>query len=208
MRKILLRVSFAATFAFLLIVATGCTESVGPDDGLTGNGGGNATMQLFVHDAPADYIAAAEVQFSRAYLTGGGGNVDVISASDGPQVMDLMQLQNGIRELLASTPVPAGRYSQLRMVVDHADVTLLPGYTYEDGSTTQRLTIPSGDTTGVKVQLAGSLELTEGMTTILAVDFDVNQSFVMRGDPTNPSGIEGFTFVPVITETDREQVSG
>jgi hypothetical protein len=198
----------------ILALAAACSSSGGPSgagDPITGGAsGGTATLQVFVHDAPSDYIATADVTFTRVYLTpnGGGGDVEVMSTSDGPMTLDLMQLQNGIQAMLASRQVPARNYSQLRMVVDSATVTLIPGYTFEDGSTTQSLSIPSSMNTGIKVQLAGNLEPTEGMTTLLAVDFDVNQSFIMQGDPTNPSGIRGFTFIPVITETDRQEVAG
>ena len=67
------------------------------------------------------------------------------------------------------------------------------------------LTIPSGAQTGIKLNLsAGDVEGTEGTIEIvpgemvLVVDFDVNQSFRLQGNPDTPAGINGVSFQPTL----------
>src|SRR5207253_2424919 len=83
---------------------------------------------------------------------------------------------------------PAGDYTQLRLVVDQATITLVPGVTFRDGSSSQALKVPSGAQSGIKVNFAGPLHIEPGATN-LVVDFDVSQSFVFRGDPSHPNGV-------------------
>ena len=188
--------------ALALALGPACSESVS-DDVMSPVGG--SQLQLLLTDAPSDYIASAEVTVSRVYLQPNDGSAATVEMFQGsaPKTFDLMELRNGVQALLADSPVPARNYSQLRLVLDGATVTLADGYTFADGTTTRTLSVPSGSRTGIKVHLAGSIEAAEGRTIVLIVDFDVNQSFVMQGSATSPAGIRGFTFIPVITETDR-----
>ncbi len=183
-----------------LILAPACSNSAST------SAEGGSQVRIFLTDVPSDYIASAAVTISHVYLmpnSDDSESVHLLSASQSPQTFDLMQLRNGVQALLADASVPPGNYSQLRLVVDNATITLVDGYTFADGTTTTTLSIPSSATAGVKVQLASSIEAEDGTTTILVVDFDVNQSFVMQGSPESRTSIQGFTFIPVITETDR-----
>jgi Domain of unknown function (DUF4382) len=184
-----------------LILAPSCSDSAPMSAE-----GGESQLRIFLTDVPSDYIASAEVTISHVYLvpnTDGPESVQLLSASESPKTFDLMDLRNGVQALLADATVPAGDYNQLRLVVDNATVTLVDGYTFADGTTTRTLSIPSSATAGIKVQLASSVEAADGEMTILVVDFDVNQSFVMQGSAESRTSIIGFTFIPVITETDR-----
>ena len=39
--------------------------------------------------------------------------------------------------------------------------------------------------------------------TIVVVDFDANESFVIQGDPESPDGIKSILFTPVLRELSR-----
>jgi hypothetical protein len=53
-------------------------------------------------------------------------------------------------------------------------------------------------------ELAEPIEAEEGEETTLVVDFDVDQNFVIQGNPETPAGIIGMLFTPVLQELRRE----
>ena len=177
--------------------AAGCNDDVT---------GGSSQVRVMLTDAPSDLIASANVTISRVYLVGeGDGHVDVMPATETPVTFDLLDLRNGVEALLADRPVPAGSYEQLRLVVDDAEVTLVDGLTFSDGSSTRTLFVPSGMQSGIKVQLADPIEADPGEITIVVVDFDVDQNFVLQGNAEPPTEIDGILFTPVLQEKRREE---
>ena len=89
------------------------------------------------------------------------------------------------------------------MIVDDAHVVLAEGYTFEDGTTEADLKVPSGPETGIKVKLDENVVAEEGLVTIVVVDFDADESFVIQGDPESPEGIKSILFTPVLREASR-----
>ncbi len=179
---------------FALIAA--CSDlGTGPND--------QPRVQVQLKDFPAEMVASAEVWISHVYLQGGAeGRVDLFRDPENPRHYDLLTLQNGVvADLTEAEPVPPGRYSQLRLVVDSARVTLVEGVTFADGSSERSLFVPSGAQTGIKVQLAGDIEAEEGTTTIVLVDMDVRRNFVFQG--SSVSGFVGVLFTPVLKEEAR-----
>jgi hypothetical protein len=154
-----------------------------------------ATVHLYLTDAPSDKIASAVVRISRAYLVPAGedgGGFETIF--DGPpEEYDLLTLRDGVRELLASTDIPEGEYAQLRLVVDEAEIELVEGLSFADGSQSRALFVPSGMQTGIKVAFSEPLVI-DGETSLL-VDFDVDQNFVFQGPEAAPHGV---LFTPVL----------
>jgi hypothetical protein len=152
-------------------------------------------VRLLLTDAPAPEIESAVVWISRAYLVPGDDAEDgqFVTLTDEPQEYDLLELQNGVTALLGEADVPSGPYAQLRLVVDSARLTLAAGTTFQDGSGTRMLKVPSGHETGIKVVFPGGLELADDVD--LVVDFDVEQNFVFQGPPTRPMSV---LFTPVL----------
>ena len=175
---------------------------------------GTAEVQVLVTDAPSDYIASADVTFSRVYLKAGdddmdmengdgAGDVDLLAEDVDSVTYDLMLLRDGIEALLADATVPEGTYHQLRLVVQSATVTLADGVTFEDGSNMATLFTPSGMQSGIKVHLAEPIMADDGSLTIVVVDFDVDENFVIHGDPTIPDGVSDILFTPSLHEKSR-----
>ena len=148
---------------------------------------GTSRVRLQLTDAPASNIESAIVWISSAYLIPGPDSGSRVVVTDEPQEYDLLELQDGVTALLGDADVPAAEYSQLRLVVDSARLTLAAGFTFADGSTTRSLKVPSGGTSGIKVSFPGKLDLTED--TEVVVDFDVAQNFVFQGPPAGPFGV-------------------
>lgn len=180
------------------------------------NPDGTATLKVLLTDAPADYVAAAWVDIGRVdILPVGDGEDDAPitlteDGTDGP--VNLLELQDDVTMLLADTTIDPGEYKQLRLIVESASVDLIEGYTFRDGSTSMDLKVPSGAQTGIKLNLwpADGMDEMEDEDagvrivpgeTVLVVDFDVNQSFVIQGNPETPAGIKSMLFKPTLRVT-------
>lgn len=194
-----LKVTYILPLSVVLTLSlVGCKES---NRAVTG---GNSQVRVLLTDAPSDALASANVTISRVYLVGGGGSpVDVMPATDAPAAFDLLDLRNGTEALLADHPVPAGSYGQLRLVVASAEVTLADGTTFEDGTTTRTLKVPSGEESGIKVQLAAPIEADPEQVTIVVVDFDVDRNFVFQGG--HGTTVKDVLFTPVLQEKRRQE---
>jgi hypothetical protein len=170
---------------------------------------GNAYLRILLTDAPSDYIASAVVEIgSIEILPAGGGSRQVIVEDAGSY--DLMDLQNGVTADLGIAPIEAGDYSELRMIVESAEITLADGYEFNDGTTTRTLFVPSGAQSGIKIKLMSpDGDDDAGVTfspgeSVLVVDFDVSQNFVIQGNPETPAGIHGILFTPVLRAIVRD----
>ena len=205
------RAFFAASRTFVLLATAGLMAACA--DGTSAD---NAMIQVQMTDAPSDMIQSAEVWVSRVYLQGGpghaadtadastGGRVDLFNDKANPFHVDLLLLRNGlVANLTDSVSVEAGDYKQLRIVVDSATVTLKAPYKFENGTTSASLKIPSGSSSGVKVDLSTNVATEEGEVFTILVDVDVNQNFVIQSTPNAPNVIRSILFTPVIKEKAR-----
>ena len=186
-----------------LILLTAGAVACNDSDGVMS--GGNSQVRVMLTDAPADQIASAKVTISRVYLVREDDvQVDLRTDSDTPLTFELLDLRNGLTALLADHAVPAAHYGQLRLVVESAEVTLVDGVTFSDGTQTKALTVPSGMQSGIKVQLAEPISADADELTIVTVDFDVEDNFVLQGPADAPNGV---IFTPVLQEKGRTQTS-
>lgn len=177
-----------------------------------------ATVRVLLTDAPSDYIESAFVTVSRVYLQGvdtdeseeaaAPSRVDLFNDVDNPLTFDLMTLRDGIVAELATAEAPAANYSQLRLVVQDAMVTLVDGVHFRDGSSEAALKTPSAMSSGIKVKLLRDLDVTAGSLTEVLVDFDVEENFKLQGDPESPEGLKGVSFKPVLKEKSRTEEPG
>ena len=110
---------------------------------------------------------------------------------------DLLTLRNGAATTLGEATLDAGTYNGLRFIIDpsRSNVVLKNG-TVLDGP--DEIKFPSGNRSGIKVNLAEPLRVVGGSTTTLLIDFDVNESFVMRGNSIEKNGL---LFKPVVKAT-------
>lgn len=109
---------------------------------------------------------------------------------------NVLSLQNGATATLGSTPLGAGTYNGLRLIIDasQSSVTLKNG-TKLTGSSNPGVSFPSASRSGLKINLTKPLIVVGGATTTLLVDFDVANSFVMRGNTIQQNGL---LFKPVV----------
>jgi hypothetical protein len=154
---------------------------------------GTGTLTLRLADAPGEEIASATIWVSGVSVLGDQGSY-VISSDTASY--DLLDFQGGVTALLGSAEIPVGTYNQLRLIVDSARVVLKDPITFTSGSSSALLKVPSGSTSGLKVNL-DNVTVVPGET-VLLVDFDVSRSFVFQGPPGGPKSA---SFKPVIHAT-------
>lgn len=177
---------------------------------------GSGTLTLQLTDAPSDLFSRAVVWIGAVEAVPVDGPPVVMSEEGGE--FDLLTLRDGVTATLASLSVEATSYEQVRFVVDSAEVGLADGLTFSNGDTAQSLQVPSGK---LRLNLgseegeeedAGSdeesgsedVEVEEGAETTLVLDFDVDRSFVLQGNPDTPAGLKGVLLKPVLRVVDAE----
>ena len=196
--------ALAALALTLALGTAACSDGVGV--------GGTTRLQVLLTDAPIDYVGAAMVDIGAVVLVPADGGPHITLSEDGTDgPVNLLEFQDAATAILAEAEIEAGSYSQLRLIVESASVTLAVPYTFTDGSTTKNLTVPSGAQTGIKLLLGagdgdgedGALQIPPG-DVVLVVDFDVSRSFVIQGNPLTPAGIHGMHFRPTLRVVVRD----
>ena len=89
--------------------------------------------------------------------------------------INLLDFQNGLNEILAAQELPAGHYTQIRLMIDCVEN---PPTITVDGEVLD-LFIPSGCQSGVK--LVSGWDLVEGEELSLILDFDLRRSISQTG---------------------------
>ena len=137
---------------------------------------GDASLTVQMKDAPANWdavwvdVKAVEIHYSGS-IPGPSGWV-MLDTKAG--IYDLLELQNGVTVILADNIIiPAGKVSQMRLVLGSNNSIVIDGIT-------SPLTIPSSETSGIKINL--NTNLNAGFHTVILFDFDVEKSIVFEGN--------------------------
>lgn len=144
---------------------------------------GSGLLVLQITDAPGDLnITEALVTISgiEVHLAAGGNNTTTAEwkmVVEESQTFDLIGIKN-VKELLGSKNLTAGVYTQIRLHIDEALVTI-NGSQYD-------LEVPSE-----AIKLVKGFMINDGETTTLTLDFDVNES-------VHKTGSDKYIFQPTI----------
>ena len=175
----------AAILLAVAFVSSGC-DTLSSDGQVDGQG----QVRLLLTDAPFpfDLVQEARVTITSVELVRVDGEAagEVIVLSDEDQSFNLLDLQDGVTAEIGEDLIPAGVYSHARLSVSDAAVIMKDGTEYN-------LKVPSGR---IKVLLP-DFEVDEDGITEATLDFDVENSFVTRGNIHAP-GFKGFIFKPVV----------
>jgi hypothetical protein len=107
--------------------------------------------------------------------------------------INLLTLQNGTTTTLGEASLTEGSYSGFRLIIDPSKSSI----TLKGGEKLQG-TFPSASRSGIKVLLTKPVEVEGEETTTMTLDFDVANSFVMRGNSLSQNGL---LFKPVVKGT-------
>lgn len=152
-------------------------------------GGGNTatgTLRLSLTDAPACgyesvFVTVDKVRVHQSSSAGDNdaGWSEVVLAA--PQRIDLLTLNNGALLPLGQTELPAGTYTQMRLVLaDNTPANPLANAIKPSGGSETALTTPSAQQSGLKMNR--SLTVPAGQVADFAIDFDACKSFVKAGN--------------------------
>lgn len=159
------------------------------DDNAFEPSGDPGTMSIMLTDAPGDFTHAI-VTIDRVELLGGDEDDGRIILRDEPVTVDLLDLQNEVMVLVGETPVPGGRYSELRLIITDGLIEVEE----DDGSTRVyassdafadeqgfdadgQLQMPSFGQSGLKIKLPASEAFVDGDDNAVLIDFNVAESF-------------------------------
>jgi hypothetical protein len=205
MRSTMIRtvLSFAAIFACAACGAS--SDAAAP--------AGTGRLQVLLTDAPFPFDSVKSVDVFVVRVDARVADASDSEAADGADAenhggwitvaepnasVDLLALRDGKTSLLGDAALANGTYEALRLIIDtdKSTVTLQDG-TVLGASGSPGIKFPSAGKVGLKIQLAHGITVKDGTTKIL-VDFDVGQSFVLRG---NSLAQLGLLFKPVIKAT-------
>ncbi|OGA23083.1 MAG: hypothetical protein A3H34_04985 [Betaproteobacteria bacterium RIFCSPLOWO2_02_FULL_67_19] len=190
------------TASFLAALVAGCGG---------GGGGGSVaapgTLGVSLTDAPAcGYdevnvtVVKVRVHLSSSASEGDAGWTDI--ELNPARRINLLSLNNGVLFNLGETTLPAGHYTQLRLVLDPNTAAGLANSVLPTGGTDTALVTPSAVQSGIK--LINQFDVESGKRVDLVLDFDACKSVVKRGNgtyalkpvirviPFVPNGIKGF----------------
>jgi|GEM_PF-1091359 len=177
-------------------------------------GGSTGQIKISLTDSPSDLANVSQVNITVDEIrvhdeaSSGAPSGGPAAASDGvdgsgwivlctdTQLIDLMKLTNGRYTPMCMRPaadggiearpieVPAGRISQLRLHLQAANLV------FNDGTPTATLVVPSGSTSGLKINVDRNVPA--GGVLELKLDFNAASSINKQGDGT-------YKLTPVLT---------
>lgn len=165
------------TTSLLALLLAGC-----------GGGGGSSapgTLGVSLTDAPACGFDAVNVTVTKVRINqsstaaeNDGGWTDI--TLNPARKINLLDWNNGGLTSLGETPLAAGHYSQLRLVLDPNTANGFANSVVPTGGVETALVTPSAVQSGIK--LVNEFDVASGQRVDLLMDFDACKSIVKRGN--------------------------
>ena len=184
--KLFKRLPYAGLLVSALVVAGLAACGGGGDSGVTTNAATSGTLALSLTDAPACGYDEVNItvqkvrvhQSSTANDADAGWSEVVLNPA---RKINLLNLTNGVLLNLGQTPLPTGRYTQLRMILaDNTGNTLANSVVPTGSSSEVALKTPSGQQSGVKANI--NIDIAENKLADFVLDFDACKSVVTAGN--------------------------
>lgn len=159
-----------------------------------GGGGGTSTpppatasmgtLSVALTDAPACGFDAVNVTVNKVRVNSSATASDTDAGwtditLNPARKINLLNLTNGALDTLGQAALPAGHYSQLRLVLDANGGTGMANSVVPTGGTEQTLTTPSAVQSGIK--LVNEFDVAAGQKVDLVLDFNACKSVVTQG---------------------------
>jgi uncharacterized repeat protein (TIGR02059 family) len=176
--------SFVGILTLILVIFfTGCNKNLD-------NGPGRLVIKITDDPLDISSVESATVTISKIEIRQAGAEEGdpFMELPMSPVTVNIFELRNGITEELVNLEVPQGDYDLVRLYVDEANLKL------KEIDDPFNLKVPSGEQTGIKVFVDPVIHVAGGISSELLLDFDLSNSFVMRGHNAR----NGFIFKPRI----------
>jgi len=125
--------------------------------------------KLEIHKAGAEQEQSSSDNQSDNQTQEGNGEWITIDISDNASTFDLLKIE-GIEQFLGASQVEAGKYTQIRLTVDKAEVGL-------GENEPEEATVPSK-----KLKIVRPFNVVAGETTSILLDFDAEKSVNVTGN--------------------------
>ncbi len=200
----IVRVGSAIAVAASFTIA-GCGGG-GEGGGIGGTGVAPGTLRLAITDAPSCGYDAVNITIEKVRVN---QRVDAADGDSGwseitinpAKRIDLLTLSNGVLQDLGQTSLPAGKYTQLRLVLAaNSGATPLANSVVPTGGTETALTTPSAQQSGIKLKT--DFDVASDQVADVVLDFDACKSVVKRGNSGQ------FNLKPVINVIPRLSDAG
>jgi hypothetical protein len=174
-----------------------------------GDGSSTGTLRLSITDHPACgydnvFITVERVRVHQSENAGdadGGWHEIVLNPA---RRIDLLTLTNGVLEELGQTVLPAGQYTQMRLVLASNSVHPMANSVVPTGSSEVELTTPSGQQTGLKMNVDITVEPNE--VADFVIDFDACRSVVKAGSSGKYNLKPVVSVIPVLSDAGQRIV--
>lgn len=181
-----------------LVTITSVEVRIGDDDGNDTDGNENDNANSNENDNGDDNANENDGGDENDNGDEGNDNADdddddgsFIIIFEGQRVLNLLDLQNGRTDLLVEADIPAGTYTQMRLIVAEGEITLTDDRVFP-------LEVPSGEQTGIKLHFTFTIEADQ--ETVLLLDVDLSKAFkpIPGGQIDDVSTIREFKFSPSV----------
>jgi len=181
----------------------------GGGSGSSGSTADSGTLRLALTDAPTCGYDAVNVTIQKVRVNQSSSASDTVAGwsevvLNPAQRVNLLTLSNGVLDELGQTPLPTGKYTQLRLVLSDNDASHpMANSVLPTGGTETALKTPSGQQSGVKANI--DIDITANKMADFVLDFDACKSVVVAGNsgqyllkpvvtviPRYVSGVTGF----------------
>ena len=130
---------------------------------------GTAHLAVRMTDTTANYDSVM-IDIQAVEVKGSGGTI-LLNAY--PGMYNLLDFTNGKDTLIASSDIPSGHVSQVRLILGSNNYVVIAGVRYN-------LATPSAQQSGLKLNI--QTDLTAGVEYTLLLDFDASRSIVTQGN--------------------------
>lgn len=180
--------------------SSGGVDSSGSGSSTVNGDSDTGTLRLALTDAPAcgfDTVFVT-IQKVRVHKSSDANDIDggwseiVLNPA---KKVDLLSLTNGKLEDLGQTVLPAGKYTQLRLVLAENNGAPFANSAKPTGESEVALQTPSGQQSGLKTNI--DITVAANTTSDFVIDFDACKSIVAAG------GSGKYLLKPVLSMTPR-----
>ncbi len=184
MNKPFTRLSLATTTILAAAALVACGGGASTPAPVPTPGPAMGTLKASLTDAPACGFDEVNITVNkvRVHQSATAGDTDAgwteIAVPATP--INLLNLTNGVMATLGTVALPAGKYTQIRLVLDANTGNGMANNVVPTGGTKQSLDTPSGQQSGLK--LNGQFDVLAGQQADILIDFDACKSVLTKGN--------------------------